>query len=155
MFFPIYYNEKTKECSLDAHDGWISIYPIRGDGSDGRWRWGRERVGANLSILEPRFSKISGRWGIESRVYLNASMNPSSISGDEEDEDEESVERGSKSKSFWQGGELSTDVGRRQLKELMGKATFDYPKSVGLLEKIIYMRIILRVIRILILLLVC
>ncbi len=138
MFFPIYYNEQTKECSLEEHEGWIAIYPLRGDGSDGRWRWGRERVEANLSILEPRFSKISGRWGIESRVYLNPLMNPS-LNGEDEEEDEENVERGSKSKSFWMGGELSTDVGRRQLKELMGKATFDYPKSVGFLEKLLYM----------------
>lgn len=139
MYFPIYYNEKTKECSLQEHDGWIAIYPIRGDGSDGRWRWGKERVKANLSILEPRFSKISGRWGIESRVYLNPLMNPSLDGEDEEDEEDENLERGSKSKSFWMGGELSTDVGRRQIKELMGKATFDYPKSVGFMEKLIYM----------------
>lgn len=135
MFFPIYYNRETKECSLDSHDGWIEILPLRGDGSDGRWRWGKDRVKNNLSILEPRFSNISGRWGIEHRVYLNPSLNPA---GSEEDE-EEVEERASKSKSFWMGGELSSDVGRRQLKNLFGNAYFDYPKSIDFIVNTLYM----------------
>lgn len=140
MYFPIYYNEVTKECSLDYHENWIEILPLRGDGSDGRWRWGRERVQANLQILEPKYSTIAGRWGIEHRVYLNPSMNPVllDIQDELEDDTEESEERSSKSKSFWIGPELSTDVARRQFKELMGDV-FDYPKSVDFLTKIIHM----------------
>lgn len=130
MFFPIYYNESTRECSLEKQEDWIEILPLRGDGSDGRWRWGRERVQKNLSILEPRYSTIAGRWGIEHRVYLNPAYNPSLDSVDEDDE-EATEERSSKSKSFWMGGELSSDVGRRQLKNLFGTAYFDYPKSVN------------------------
>ena len=134
MYYPIYYNKDTKECSLSPHDGWIAILPIRGDGSDGRWRWGKERVLNNLSILEPRFSNISGRWGIEHRVYLNPSLNPVVI-----DDEEEFEERASKSKSFWAGGELSSDVGRRQLKNLFEIAFFDYPKSVDFILNTLYM----------------
>lgn len=137
MYFPIYYNEETKECSLEKHDGWVEIFPLRGDDTDGRWRWGRERVQANLSILEPRYSNIAGRWGIQHRVYLNPALNPATAN-DEEDE-ENTEERASKSKSFWMGGELSSDVGRRQLKKLFGNAYFDYPKSVDLLLNALYM----------------
>lgn len=136
MYFPIYFNESTGECSLDQHEGWVEILPLRGDGSDGRWRWGRERVQANLSILEPRYSSIAGRWGIEHRVYLNPALNPA-LGGDEEDENTE--ERASKSKSFWMGGELSSDVGRRQLKKLFEEAYFDYPKSVDFILNILFM----------------
>ena len=138
MFFPIYYNEETRECSLEAHEGWVEILPLRGDGSDGRWRWGRERVQANLGILEPRFSNIAGRWGIQHRVYLNPALNPAIATGHEEDDDS-TEERASKSKSFWMGGELSSDVGRRQLKKLFGEAYFDYPKSVDLILNTLYM----------------
>ena len=134
MFFPIYYNCESLECSLDYHEGWIEILPKRGDGSDGRWRWGKDRVQKNLSILEPRYSNISGRWGIEHRVYLNPSLNPTS-----EDDEEESEERASKSKSFWIGGELSSDVGRRQLKELFNTPYFDYPKSLDFIINTLYM----------------
>ncbi len=138
MYFPIYYNEKTNECSLEYHDGWIEIFPLRGDGTDGRWRWGRERVAANLSILEPKYSNIAGRWGIQHRVYLNPSLNPATAS-DEEDDEAEAEERSSKSKSFWIGGELSSDVGRRQIKKLFGTAYFDYPKSVDFIMNTLYM----------------
>ena len=138
MYFPIYYNETTRECSLEKHEGWVEIVPLRGDDSDGRWRWGRERVQANLSILEPRYSTIAKRWGIQHRVYLNPALNPAS-SFDEEDDDESVEERSSKSKSFWMGGELSSDVGRRQLKNLFGTAFFDYPKSVDFILNSLYM----------------
>lgn len=137
MYFPIYYNEETKECSLEKHEGWIEILPLRGDNTDGRWRWGKERVQANLSILEAKYSAIAGKWGIQHRVYLNPALNPV-ISG-ECDEDEPAEERASKSKSFWMGGELSSDVGRRQLKNLFETAYFDYPKSVDLILNTLYM----------------
>ena len=136
MYFPIYYNEDTKECSLERHEGWIEIFPLRGDDSDGRWRWGRERVQANLSILEPKYSSIAGRWGIQHRVYLNPSLNPASS---EDEDDDITEERYSKSKSFWMGGNLSSDVGRRQLKSLFGSALFDYPKSVDFIKNALYM----------------
>ena len=135
MYFPIYYNQSTNKCSLEEVPGAIAIYPLRGDGSDGRWRWGKERVKENLDILEPRFSKIAQRWGIEHRVYLNPAMNPSSI----DDDEDEGSERDSKSKSFWIGGELSNDVGRRQLKNLFGSAFFDYPKSIDYILNTIHM----------------
>lgn len=135
MYFPIYYNAQKKECSLEPHEGCIEILPLRGDGSDGRWRWGKDRVKNNLSILEPRFSTISGRWGIEHRVYLNPSLNPAGCGEDEE----ELEERASKSKSFWMGGELSSDVGRRQLKELFRDACFDYPKSIDFIINTLYL----------------
>ena len=138
MYFPIYYNERTKECSLQKHNGWVEIFPLRGDGSDGRWRWGRERVQANLSILEPYYSRIAGRWGIQHRVYLNPALNPANDYDEEEDRESEG-ERSSKSKSFWIGGELSSDVGRRQLKNLFGTAYFDYPKSVDFIAKALYL----------------
>ena len=135
MYFPIYYNESTKECSIEKKEGWIEILPLRGDGSDGRWRWGKERVIANLSILEPKYSSIAQRWGIEHRVYLNPAVTAISDETDIEEDDE----RRSKSKSFWMGGELSTDVGRRQYKDIMYDAEFDYPKPIDFLNKVIYM----------------
>ena len=120
---------------MEPQAGWIEILPLRGDGSDGRWRWGKDRVKQNLSILEPRYSHISGRWGIEHRVYLNPTLNPVC----NEDDEEELEERVSKSKSFWMGGDLSSDVGRRQLKELFENAYFDYPKSIGFIINTLYM----------------
>lgn len=140
MYFPIYYNELTKECSLDKQEGWVEIFPLRGDGSDGRWRWGKERVAANLSILEPFYSNVAKRWGVQSRIYLNPALSPASgFVREEDDEDIESEERMSKSKSFWMGGEFSSDVGRRQFKQLFSTPYFDYPKSVDYILNTLYM----------------
>jgi adenine-specific DNA-methyltransferase len=138
MYFPIYYDSKTKVCSVDRHPGWIEIFPLKGDNSDGRWRWGRERVQKNLTILEPKYSVSSEKWGVEHRVYLNPSLNPI-LTPDENDDDENPEERQSKSKSFWIGGELSSDVARRTFRELMGNTAFDYPKAVEFIKKTLYM----------------
>jgi adenine-specific DNA-methyltransferase len=140
MWFPIFYNPLTKECSIERiSPNDVEITPKRGDGSDGRWRWGKERVVANLAFLEPRYSKKNDRWDIDHRVYLkNAAVEQ--IDGDDDlDEDEGSEERSSKSKSVWMGGEFSTDVGRRTLKELLPETEYDYPKAIDFIKRCIHL----------------
>jgi adenine-specific DNA-methyltransferase len=136
MYFPIYFDKESGQCSLDFHEKWIEIYPLRGDGSDGRWRWGRERVGNNLSILEAKQVRNSEKWGVEYRVFLNPILNNSENVDDQADMEEE---RDSKSKSFWNSPEISTDVARRQMKLLFENAVFEFPKSVDLIKKALYM----------------
>lgn len=129
MFFPIYYNPTTKEVSLEQHSDWVEIVPMLSSGEDGRWRWGRERVLENISLLEPKYSERSKKWGVNYRVYLNPKLNPF----DNEDGDEKS----SKPKTLWMGGEISSDVARRELKKLMESAPFDFPKSPSLIQRIL------------------
>lgn len=137
MYFPIYFNPETNTCSMAPGDGYIKITPLRGDGSDGRWRWSKEHVARSLAILHPEQNR-SGKWGIRHRVYLNPALNPV-INDEEFDEFDEEEERTSKAKSFWQGGVLSTDVARRMLKNILPDAEFDYPKSVELIKRILHM----------------
>ena len=137
MYFPIYYNSEQNICSMTPGDGFEKILPLRGDGSDGRWRWSKEHVASSLEILHPEKNN-KGRWGIKHRVYLNPALNPI-IEDEEFDELDEAEERTSKAKSFWQGGELSTDVARRTLKRIMPDIEFDYPKSVDLIMRVLYM----------------
>lgn len=139
MFFPIFYNEGTKKLALtrqSADD--VEILPKRGDGSDGRWRWGKESVAKSLSILEARYSGSKERWDVDYRVYLEPDAAHTDVD-EEEDDDDELFERTSKSKSFWKGGEISTDVGKREFKELFDAGFFDYPKSPFLMRRIIQM----------------
>jgi adenine-specific DNA-methyltransferase len=140
MFFPIYFNLRTKRCSLErSSEADVEILPKRGDESDGRWRWGRERVGQNLAILEPRYAKKNDRWDIDHRIYLKSAVATQINGEDDLDEDEEPTERTSKSKSFWMGGEFSTDVGRREFKTLVPEAEYDYPKSVSFLKRCLHL----------------
>ena len=137
MYFPIYYNQELDVCSMAPGEGYEKIVPLRGDGTDGRWRWGKEHVAVSLEILHPEKNN-KGRWGVKHRVYLNPALNPL-LYDDEFDEMDEDEERTSKAKSFWQGGELSSDVARRTLKKIMPDAEFDYPKSVELIKRVLHM----------------
>ncbi len=139
MYYPIYYNRISKKCSLESCNmDDIAIYPKRGDMTDGRWRWGSETAAKHLDILEARFSKKKNRWDIDYRIYLHPALN-SVIEDEESDDDDPLYERTSKSKSFWWGGEISSDVANRELKVLLSGIEPDYPKSPYLLLKILSM----------------
>jgi len=138
MYFPIYYNKESGECALERTSPiQIEITPKRGDKTDGRWRWGYDTVRENLNILHPKYSKQKNRWDIEHRVYLNPTiiMEPS----DEESDDDDNIQRTSKPKSFWWGGEISTDVASREFKKLFPGLNPDYPKSPFYIEKLLHM----------------
>ena len=135
MFFPIYWDEASGACSLTRKNSTdVEILPMRGDGAEGCWRWGYEKVEKHLDWMHAKRSDRSGRLDVEHRVYLD----PSIAVDDEEDEDEEgeedTIERTSKPKSVWLGGEFSTDSAKRALKELMPGESFDFPKSIDFLR---------------------
>lgn len=138
LFFPIYYNQSTKVCTLERKSpDDVKIIPTLGDGTEGCWRWGTAKVSDNLSYLHPKYNKSKDRWGVEHRVYLNPSVLDDS---DEEDDDEDlGFERTSKSKSFWWGADVSTDYAGRVFKDLFDGMPTDYPKSPKLIQRILQM----------------
>lgn len=140
MWFPLYLSLKTQKLSIERlSEDDIEITPKRIDGSDGRWRWGKERVIDNLDNLEASYVKRNEKWNISYRIYLQAATS-TPIEGDddlEEDEDDFSS-NGSIPKSVWMGGEFSTDAGKRAFKKLIPSAPLEYPKSVELLKRCIY-----------------
>ncbi|MBU1666741.1 MAG: site-specific DNA-methyltransferase [Gammaproteobacteria bacterium] len=108
MHFPIYWNKQSGVLAMERGSGEdIKILPKRGDGSDGRWRWGKDRVKANLANLVPR-EGASGRFDIDYKVFLNSP-----------DDDEDTVRR--KPKSTWIGSEFSTDVATTLIKNIFGE----------------------------------
>ncbi len=137
MWFPIFFNENVGTCSLNrmSPDD-VEITPLRGDKTDGRWRWGREKVAENISILHPSYSAAKDRWDVKHRVYLDGA-GAHVVDGDEEDDDDDNIPRSSKPKSFLWGGEISTDVASREFKKLFPNTNPDYPKSPFLMEKLI------------------
>jgi len=132
MYFPIFWDEMSGSCSLERQAQTDTvIYPLRGDGSEGCWRWGIDKVKAHLDWLHPKRSGRSGRLDVEHRLYLDASI---AVDDDEDEDDEGSIERTSKPKSVWLGGELSSDSGKRALKEFALGDVFDFPKSIDFLR---------------------
>jgi adenine-specific DNA-methyltransferase len=140
MYFPIYWDEKTGRCSLTrmAADN-VEVLPKRGDGSEGRWRWGSDTVAANLPWLRAKRSAKTGRLDVDHRVYLDPTVRLGSEASEEIDDEDEVIERSSKPKSVWIGGSLSTDSGNRSAKDLLGGSVFDFPKSVDLIKNVIVM----------------
>ncbi|CAN5434902.1 site-specific DNA-methyltransferase [soil metagenome] len=139
MWFPIFYNEKEQSFSLERRSkADIEITPKRGDGSDGRWRWGKKRVSENLGLLHASYTRKSEKWDIAHRVYIHQVSTTPILGDDDLDEDEETPEeRTSKAKSIIMGGEFSTDVARRTVKTVLEKDVFEYPKPVDLLRRIL------------------
>ena len=51
MYYCIYADIKSNKLSLENFENAIPIYPIRPDGTDGRWRWGKEKFKLESSKL--------------------------------------------------------------------------------------------------------
>lgn len=133
LYFPLYYNKDNNSISLEkTAESDIAIFPKKSDGTDGSWRWGKERVRFFIKNIHIKRSPKTNYWGAEYRVYLNASLNKFS-----EYDDEENIERRMTPKSVWIGGEFSSDTAQKNLKYLMEGSIFSYPKSVHIIEKML------------------
>lgn len=137
MFFPIFWDEASGGCSLERNNATdVEIIPLKGDGAEGCWRWGIDKVKAHLDWMHPKRSDRTGRLDVEHRIYLDASIaiDDDDEDNDDDDDEEGAIERTSKPKSVWFGGQFSSDSGKRALKELLPGGTFDFPKSIDFLR---------------------
>lgn len=135
MFFPIYWDQASNQCHLERKaETDVEVLPIRGDGAEGCWRWGIDKIRQHLDWLHPKKSARSGRLDVDHRLYLDPSIAIDDDADEEEEDDEGAIERTSKPKSIWFGGEFSTDSGKRSLKALMPGESFDFPKSIDFLR---------------------
>ncbi|EFL52634.1 Site-specific DNA-methyltransferase (adenine-specific) [Solidesulfovibrio fructosivorans JJ]] len=129
MFFPLYFNKIDNKLSLERisqHD--IEILPLRGDNSDGRWRWGKERVKNNLDLLVPR-QGTSGRFDIDYKVYLTTF-------------DDSENEKRKKPKSVWFGPKFSTDHATNLIKDIFGNNPLSHsPKPLEQIVQVIQLAV--------------
>lgn len=147
LWFPIYKDPESNALSMEPLDGWIEIYPMKKDGTEGCWRWGKTRVEKFIQTLAASYAKANKKWNVSYRVYLDADReddlfqdDPEDYSEDYDDETEEAIERTTKPKSFWWGPDLSTDNAGKALRDIFdGKKVFEYTKPVPLLQKIMHM----------------
>ena len=119
MFYPFYLNLKKKSISLEKEDeDFIKILPKLSDGTDGRWRWGKETAFQRLEELTFQIVKGRNEYDIFQKDYL----------------DNNGIEKRIKPKSFWQGSEFSSEAGTLQLKKIFEQKSFETPKAVDLIE---------------------
>ena len=121
LHYPIYYSERKDELSLEKEQDSVEIIPRLSDGTEGVWRWGKEKFLTDKNLLIAR--KVSGRdeWDVFQKDYL----------------DESSAR---KYKTLWFDKDVNYENGKRELRELFdGDAPFDTPKPLNLIKRILQM----------------
>ena len=118
LFYPIYYNPKTKNISLEKISGGVKIEPIDTAGGKRVWRQSKEKcqkaiVSGDLIVKKNKDGNMS--------VYLK-----------------DRIKEGRKAKTFWSNPKYdASSHGTILLKDLLGKKLFSYPKSLHLMKDIL------------------
>jgi len=128
LYYPIYVNEEKKDryghypISLKKSKKYnIEVYPKNKEGKDSCWRWGTRLLSQNIIEDDPERSqavakqKRDGGWNIY----------------------EKSRKSTTKAKSIWDESEVRTERGTIILRNVLGKALFDHPKPVELIDKVL------------------
>jgi adenine-specific DNA-methyltransferase len=124
MFFPIFVDPNNGRVATNIDENHsVAVRPIKSDGEDGRWRWGKERVEDEIGSIRGRPLAGGEGWKIEYKNYL----------------DSDDGEKRSKAKSVWQGSQFSTDAATRTLNQLIKgiNAKELAPKPVDQIKQII------------------
>ena len=126
LFYPIYYNEETKELTTEHRDNYKKILPKKEDLSDGVWRWQKSKVEQDKDLLFVKLVKRkSGEpdYDVFVKDYINKY-------GDED--------RKAKFKSIMNEKKYNNERGTEVVKELFeGKKYFSFPKPVDTIKDLI------------------
>lgn len=119
LWYPIYFNESTNELSLDQTEGFdIEILPFLSDGTDGRWRWGKDKFQKEKDSLYARKNN-KGIYNVYERKYIK----------------DKSTQL---APTIWDYQDVNTELGTEALKQTTTQnVDFDYPKPVGLIKRIL------------------
>jgi adenine-specific DNA-methyltransferase len=120
QFYPIYYLESENKITTKKVQDGIEILPKLSDGTDGRWRWAYTTVEENTAKLLAR--KVRRDGGFEYDIF---------------EKDYFSEDKLTKIKSIFYEKEVNNENGTEELKKLFGGKSFDYPKPVYTIKKLI------------------
>lgn len=120
MYYPFYVNPETGKVSLEQNEFYsVEALPVKSNGDDGRWRWGRDTAAKNVEYL---FGKqVGNKYNIYEKDYL---------------EDGEGARR-VRPKSVLAGAAYSTDVATKEYRAIMGRVDFNNPKPVAMIKDLI------------------
>ena len=121
MYFPIYYNEQKQTISTERKDvNDVEIFPIKTDGTEGRWRWQKLNVENNSNLLVCKKNSV-GEYDVYVKDYLV----------------KEGKTKGQKTQTVIIDSSIINDRAQEHLLQLFGEKVFDYPKSEFLIQRII------------------
>ena len=120
MYYPFYVNESTGAVSLEKSNYYSEeALPVKSNGVDGRWRWGRETAMKNITFLYGK--RVGNKFNIYEKDYLESDKGARRI----------------RPKSVLSGAAYSTDVATKEYRALMGNIEFSNPKPTALLSDLI------------------
>ena len=132
MFYPFYFNPNNNELIPSSDErqdlkskGYIEIFPIKPDGTDGRWRWGIENAKSNVEFLVAReMPKYKGKYTVYEKDYI----------------DKKGEIRTVKEHTSWDRKEFNSDNAMAEFKKLgFSNQLFPFPKSSALMKHIAYL----------------
>lgn len=102
--------------SVTAPDG-TEVFPKNPDGSDSRWRWGKERLEKDKDRLE--WVKTKNGWSLYFRIYWENNT-------------------GTPPETIWHNDQVGTNrTSKKEIKDLFGSDIFDTPKPEALVKRVI------------------
>ncbi len=132
MFYPFYYNPTTQSLLVEekanlelVRQGYIEIYPIKPDGSDGRWRWGKATAESNIEFLVAKeMPKYKGKYTIYEMDFIDKNGDVRTV----------------KEHTFWNKKEFNSDNAMLEFKNLgFSNQLFPYPKSSALIKHMCFL----------------
>lgn len=124
-FYPIYYDPKTKDISIEKIEGYIEILPIDSDGKYRVWRKTKPSLQKHLDKNEIQVS-LKKRSKSEYKVLII-----------------DKIKEGVRPKSVWTGSKYdASSYGTKLLKKIFGESySFSFPKSIYATQDCIYLSV--------------
>ena len=120
MYYSFYCNPVTGGVSLEkSEDHPYEVTPKLSDGSDGRWRWGKDTALARITELTSRYVGKEERPDVFQKDYAETENGAKRINP----------------KTVWMGSEFANETGTLEVKKLFNKKVFDTPKPLGLIKQ--------------------
>ena len=123
LYYPFYIDTANADenglhrISLEPIAGWRELYPLESQGIKTVWRWGKERSATNLNVNIMAKPMRNNRYMIVEKYREENKM----------------------ARSVWMEKEFRNEAGTLLVKEIFGNKSFDYPKSLNTLLRILEM----------------
>lgn len=134
MWYPFYFNPEINDLAVRQEPdealvkaGYIEIFPIKSDGTDGRWRWGFASASEGLSNLVARIMpkyKDEKKYTVYEIDYIDKNGDIRTV----------------KEHTSWDRKEFNSDNAMMEFKGLgFSNQLFPFPKSSALIKHMIYL----------------
>jgi adenine-specific DNA-methyltransferase len=121
LCYPFYINKNSVdengfcEASLEKKDGWIKVMPLKSQGVQTVWRWGKDKAKENLNINLKGKLKQDGTYMIVEKYRSSYRME----------------------RTIWDEPTIRNEAGSLEIKDIFNCKPFEYPKSVTTIKRLV------------------